>query len=36
MYTTIPIESLNLSAEMVWAFLTAVATMCGFIFAPRG
>ena len=36
MYTSIPIESLSMSAEMVWAFLTVLATMFGMIFAPRG
>lgn len=36
MYTSIPVESLTMSAEMMWAFLTVVATMFGVIFAPRG
>jgi len=36
MYNSIPIESLSMSAEMVWAFLTFVATVVGMIFVPRG
>jgi hypothetical protein len=36
MDTIVPVESLSMSAEMVWAFLTFVATMFGMIFAPRG
>lgn len=36
MYNSIPVESLTMSAEMVWAFLTFVATVFGMIFMPRG
>ncbi len=36
MVTNIPVESLTISAEMAWAFLTVVATMFGMLLAPRG
>ena len=36
MYTNIPVESLSMSAELVWGFLTVVATMFSMIFAARG
>lgn len=32
----LPIESLTMSAELLWAFLTMVATLVGAVFVPRG
>jgi len=36
MYTNIPVESLAMSAEMVWGFLTLVASVVSMMFLPRG
>jgi hypothetical protein len=36
MLTSIPVESLSLSAEMAWGFLTLVASLVSIFFLPRG
>ena len=36
MYPNLPVESLAMSVEMLWAFLTFVATVFGMFFMPRG
>lgn len=36
MYSNIPIESLTMSAEMVWGFLTLIASLASMFFLPRG
>jgi hypothetical protein len=36
MYPNVPLESMTVSVEMIFAFLCALIMMFGFIFAPRG
>lgn len=33
MFTAVPLETISMSAEMIWAFLTLVATSLGLVFA---